>query len=243
MPAESLQALAILQATAGVHDGDTLQAQVEYGLSRCNAGAIEECLALLREAVRVQVMRFGELTLNSMNFRADLGYALMRVGRPTAAIEVLADVVRLREAALGPNSPQLMTALATLAQAQSAAGRHADAGRSVDRALAIADANPALPPALRVNVLRAKVDALLAAGRWQEAEDWLAQGEDIATALPESDLRRLALSGSRARWLIASGERPAGLQLLDQTIAQLRIQLPDDHPLLAPLQQALADAR
>jgi hypothetical protein len=243
MPAESLRALAILQATAGIHDGDTLQAQVEYGLSRCNAGAVELCLALLREAVRVQVMRFGEQTLNSMNFRADLGYALMRVGRPAPAIDVLDDVVRLREMSLGPNSPQLMTALVTLSQAQSAAARQADAQQSVDRALAIAEANPALPPALRVNVLRAKVDALLAAGRWQEAADWLAQGADIASALPESDLRRLALSGSRARWLMASGEGPAGVQLLDQTIAQLRTQLPDDHPLLAPLLQALADAR
>jgi serine/threonine-protein kinase len=243
MPAESLQALAILQATAGVHDGDTLQAQVEYGLSRCNAGAVELCLALLREALRVQVMRFGEQPLNSMNFRADLGYALMRVGRPAPAIDVLGEVVRLRETSLGPNSPQLMTALVTLSQAQSAAGRQAGAQQSVDRALAIAKANPALPPALRVNVLRAKVDALLAAGRWREADDWLAQGEDIATALPESDLRRLALSGSRARWLIASGERQAGTQLLDRTVAQLRTQLPDDHPLLAPLLQALSGNR
>jgi hypothetical protein len=243
MPAESLQALSILQASAGVHDGDTLQAQVEYGLSRCNAGAVELCLALLREAVRVQVMRFGEQTLNSMNFRADLGYALMRVGRPAMAIDALTDVVHLREASLGPTSPQLMTALVTLSQAQIAADRQADAQRSVDRALAIADANPALPPALRVNVLRAKVDTLLATGRWQEASNWLEQGEASASALPESDLRRLALSGSRARWLVASGERQTGMQLLGHTVEQLRTQLPDDHPLLAPLLQALAGAR
>ena len=105
-------------------------------------------------------------------------------------------------------------------------------------AVAIAKANPSLPPALRVNVLRGKVDVLLAAGRWQQAQPWLDQAEPIAAALPENELRRLALSGSRARWLLASGDRQAGLPMLDTAIDQLRLQLPDDHPLLAPLLQA-----
>lgn len=238
MPAESLRALALLQATQGVHDSDTLQAQVEYGLSRCLAGSVEECLALVREAVRVQSLRFGVDNLNAMNFRADLGSALHRVGRAAEAVSVLRTVVQLREAALGAQSPQLLTALTNLAAAESGAGDMRAAGASIDRALAIAEANPSLPPALRVNVLRGKVDVLLAAGRWQQAQPWLDQAEPIAAALPENELRRLALSGSRARWLLASGEHQAGLQMLETAINQLRLQLPDDHPLLSPLLRA-----
>ena len=85
----------------------------------------------------MQSVRFGANNLNAMNFRADLGSALHRVGRSAEAIGVLRTVVQLREDALGAHSPQLLTALTNLAAAESGAGDTRAADASIDRALAI----------------------------------------------------------------------------------------------------------
>lgn len=234
-PAQALEALKVLQLTDGIDSHQALLAQVEYGLSRCNAGAADECLALVTEALRLQQSRFGEQDLDAMNFLSDLGYAYGRLGRWDQASKAYTRALQLRTEVLGASSPQVMTVATNLALAQVRAGQAEAALRSSAQALAIVDAQPSLPEALQAGVLRVRAEALIEAGQAQAAAVILDRAELIAATLPETDVRRLTLESTRARWHLLAGDSTQARALLDHAIAGLRQQWPDDHPQLAPL--------
>ncbi|MFO1494447.1 MAG: protein kinase [Lysobacterales bacterium] len=243
-PEPALEALKILQQVEGVDSHQALLAQVEYGLSRCNAGMAAECLALVNEALRLQIQRFGEQDLDAMNFQSDLGYAYGRLGRWTEAAQAYTRALDLRVAALGPQSPQVMTVAANLALAQLRAGQTAAALASSAQALAIVDAQPTLAASLQVAVLRVRAEALLQDGQLDAAAAVLDRGEGLGETLPELDVRRLTLAAARARWYALSGDPDEARRRLDPAIAGLQQQWPADHPQLAPLlalQTALRD--
>ena len=234
-PVESERAWRMLTATRGADHPSTLQAQVDYAHALCNQDRINECLRLIRESVDLFVARYGPDQLDAMNYKNDLGYALSRAGKLIEAEAAYTEVAELRERNLGPLAPQAMTAYANLANARLRLGRAAPALDAAERAVSIVRATPAMAVALRVQGMRVYIEALIASQRLSEAQSELAQVLKIASEVPETDVRRIVLGATQARlWFAQDLPAEAGPELL-RCIAALRLQLPDEHPLLVPL--------
>ncbi len=172
----------------------------------------------------------------------ELAFLLIGMNRLDEAEPLLVDLIARREAAAGKESLSLIAPLSNLANAQLRLGRSAEALVILERAqglLAIARAEPA-PLAFHLVIARGRADALRDLGRLKESRAVLDQADALGASLPREDVRVLALQGTRARLLVAQGERERGIALLDQTIAALRASTDKHNPTLSALLEARA---
>lgn len=231
-----------LLLSLGAEHPSTLKAQINlaHGLNALGdkAGAI----AALREAFVLMRARYGDDGTDTLYVQNEFGFVLNLQGRYAEAEPLLADLVMRREQRGEGMAFEITAALSNLANARLNLGRAVEALVSIERGLRVLAAQPE-PQAVRAAILhRLQAESLLTLGRGDEAGRALDAGEAIASTLPSDDLRRIALAGTRGRWLLARGHVAEGRRQLDQAIEALRLQVKDDHPLLAPLLAARAAA-
>jgi tetratricopeptide (TPR) repeat protein len=234
------QAHADLAATIGEDHPSTLKALTVLAHGLQAQGRNDEAIDAARRAYELQKARYGQGTVDTLFLQNEYGFLLSAVERFAEAEQVFADLVVQRAALWGERSIQVVPPLSNLGHARMRQGRVVEALADFERAVAVMDSLEQAPATIRAIVLRGKADALRELGRYREAGATLDAADEVALALAENDLRRYALLGSRARLLIASGERERGIAMLDAAIAAMRAQVKDVNPMLKPLLAARA---
>jgi tetratricopeptide (TPR) repeat protein len=230
------------KATLGDDHPTTLKASVGLALAWRASGRVDEALSTLRDAHALQAARYGENHPDAMWMLNELAFALLSSNRLEAAEPLFVRLVALREPWAVEQPMALVAPLTNLANTRLRLGRPPAALDTARAALRAVERVENAPPTVVAGVGRTLVDALVANGLLDEAGRELDRLRPVGESLPATDLRRLALRGSRAQWLLARGDRAEGLALLDDTIAAFREQVADDHPNLAPLIAARASA-
>lgn len=234
------RAHADLQATHGADHPTTLKALSVLAHGYQALGRDEDAVAAARQAYELQHARYGPGVIDTLFLQNEYGFVLSATERFADAERVFSDLVAQRSALWGERSLQVVPPLSNLGHARLRLGRPVEAVADFERARSILDALPDPPAAIRIIVLRGLADTLRELGRHHEAGKVLDAAEEVGLALPEQDLRRHAVRGSRARLMLAQGERERGLAMLDAAIAAMRTQTRDSNPMLKPLLAARA---
>ncbi len=224
-----------LSATLGADHPSTLKALsvLAHGLQA--RGEYDAAVAAARRAFELQRDRYGPDSIDTLFLQNEYGFLLSAVDRLDEAEAVFADLAPRRIATWGEDTIQVVPPLSNLAHVRMRLGHHEAALADFRRALDILDRLPDAPAAMRSILLRGLGDCLRELGRYREAMAALDAGDEVAATLGPDDLRRFALQGSRARLLIAMGERASGLALLDASISAMQARTTDDNPMLKPL--------
>ncbi|MCX7062392.1 MAG: winged helix-turn-helix domain-containing protein [Gammaproteobacteria bacterium] len=239
---DARRAYTALSAVLGADHPTTLKVQVTLAHSLDALGEKDAAVSALRDAFERIRARFGATGTDTLHVQNEYGFVLNLQGRYADGEAVFADLVARHEQRGNARSFDITAPLANLANARLQLGRPAEALPLIERGLAVLEGLPETQPIRAVILRRLQAESLLALKRPDDAARALDAGEASALALPETDLRRLALQGARGRWLLAIGNRAAGERLLDQAIAALRKQIKDQHPLLDPLIAARASS-
>lgn len=209
-----------------------LRTNLAHALNAEGRGA--EAIEVLQRALALQQARYGPASADGFFMQNELGYLQFVSGDFVGAEASFAALAEGRAAFFGAHSPDVYAALSNLAGARLRQGRFEPALDALQRMQTIEAAETRLALPIRIGAGRLRVEALIGVGRVAEAGVALQQAEALAAELPESDLRRLAVMGARARWLLAQQD-PAGAVLLVQVIEAMRMQVADTHPFLATL--------
>jgi tetratricopeptide (TPR) repeat protein len=234
------RAHADLATTHGPDHPSTLKALSVLAHGYQAQGRNDDAVAAARQAYELQRARYGPGVIDTLFLQNEYGFLLSATERFAEAEPVFADLVVQRAAVWGERSLQVVPPLSNLGHARMRLGRPVEALSDFERAISILDELPDAPAAIRIIVLRGKADALRETGRYRDAGLTLDAAEEVGLSLPEGDLRRHAVQGSRARLLLALGEHARGVALLDTAIAAMRAQTKDTNPMLKPLLAARA---
>ena len=229
-----------LSATHGPDHPTTLKALSVLAHGYQALGRDADAVDAARRAYELQRARYGPGVIDTLFLQNEYGFLLNATERTAEAEVVFADLVVQRGIVWGERGLQVVPPLSNLAHARMRLGRAGEALADFERAVAILDGLPDAPVTIRVVVLRGRADALRETGRYREASVALDAADEVALALSENDLRRHALYGSRARLLLAMGQRERGVAMLDAAIAAMRAQTTDTNPMLKPLLAARA---
>lgn len=232
---DARQAYRALSASFGPDHPSTLKAQINLAHSLNALGDKTGAVQALRQAFGLMQARYGADGTDTLYLQNELGFILNLQGRYAEAEPLFADLVARREQRGEGGSLEITAALSNLANARLQLGRSAEALALVERGLRVTQGLDQPQPARTAILRRLQAESLLALGHSDEARAALDAGDITAAELPATDLRRLALQGARARWLLANGQAADGKRQLDGAISALREQVKDDHPLLAPL--------
>lgn len=149
-----------------------------------------------------------------------IGLCQSRLGEEGAAADTLRNLVKLREAEVGPDHPKTAWALADFAEALARAGRFAESGAILERMEGIFEERlgPEHPDALAASFRR----GLIAAGQGREAEavEWFGRAyRGWSRSLGERHASTLLAGSEYARALARTGDA----SLAGATLARLQL--------------------
>jgi tetratricopeptide (TPR) repeat protein len=234
------RALEGLRAVFGADHPTTLKAQMNVGHVQQSEGRTAEAIATIEAAWKIQIARYGRANQDSLFIQNELGYLLFVGGEFERAEQVFVELAETRREMFGEHSPEVFAALSNLLGTRVRLGYWAAARETSDRLQRIAIGPADIGTPQRVGALRLRAEMLLGLGELAASAASLDEAQGLADGMEPEDLRRLALDGVRARWLIASGDSSAGRALLQQTLQAMRAQVPDTHPFIASLLAATA---
>jgi tetratricopeptide (TPR) repeat protein/tRNA A-37 threonylcarbamoyl transferase component Bud32 len=227
-----------LSATFGPDHPSTLKALSAIAHGRRAQGNAAEAVAAMREAHRLQVERYGPDAGDSLFLQNELAFTLSALGQLDEAESLFADLVERRSRQITRGVSPYLQALGNLATTHYRQGRLDAALGAYERAARVLASDAEVVPQVRSNLERGRGDVLRELGRFDLAEAAYEESERAAAALPANDVRRLALQGSRARLLLATGRDVDGRALLDEAISALQTNVAPNHPILASLLEA-----
>ncbi len=138
------RALSILRTHLPPNHPDIAVALHNIGVSRQGSGDLRGGEDLLREALEMFRVTFGDDSAQTAHMRDTLGSNLILQGRADEALAELESALRTREATLAADDGRIGLTLAKLACAYTRLGRYDDAVEAADRSLPLLRTNPAL---------------------------------------------------------------------------------------------------
>ena len=233
---------AALAAAFGADHPSTLKALAAIAHGHRAHGRGDDAVTSMRRAWELQKARYGPDAGDTLFLQNELAFTLNAVDRAGEAEPLFADLVARRESDIEQAPALYLQALGNLATTRAKLGRTGDALADYDRALTVLADSPNVPPTIQTNLHRGRGDALRELQRFDEAHTALDAAAAVATKLPETDARRLAVQGSRGRLLIAQGRNEEGIAMLDAAIVSLQASVPATHPVLKAFVDARAEA-
>lgn len=222
------------ESSLGVDHPTTLKLRTNLAHALNAEGRSGEAIEELKRVLALHQARYGQASVDGFFMQNELGYLQYVSGDLAGAESSFRDLAEARAAFYGEHSLEVYAALSNLVAAHLRQQHFTTAFEALQRMQAIAAAGTSLTLPSRIGAGRLQAEALIGLGRIEEAGAAVQESEKLAEELPETDLRRLAVRGARARWLIARGD-PSGQVLLSDVIAAMREQVADTHPFLAVL--------
>ena len=135
-----------------LHPTDTARSEILDIRSRIamSRGDFETALRLAHYAREIAEANVDAFT--TIAARNDIGTALMQLGRPTEAVEILEENLQAYQGEVGAWHPEIAGAHTNLGVALNAAGRSADAREAFERALEVLTHSPTPDPAALVGL-------------------------------------------------------------------------------------------
>jgi len=207
--------------------------QKELGLALHALGREAEAETVLRSALAHSERGYDAQSPEVADKRVALADVLLARGEVSPARKAYQQVI---ETASMPGAGRLRLralALAGLARDDAAVNDFAHAAQLAQEALAAAQLNGALEPQEHITLELDLGEALLAAGKGDDAAYLFRKSElRCLTILPDAHPLRARALFDQARVAQARGESAHARKLLDSALASLRERLPPQHPLL-----------